>query len=68
MAGLVKGQLGPRRLGFLLRGCTTLFKLLSIFFHLPLIKFKISSYATLQAHKIVNVVFHREYSPGIVFV
>jgi multidrug transporter EmrE-like cation transporter len=26
------------------------------------------SYTTLQAHGIVNVVLHREYSPGIVFI
>jgi hypothetical protein len=26
------------------------------------------SYAALQAHKIVNVGLHQEYSPGIVFI
>jgi hypothetical protein len=26
------------------------------------------SYAALQAHKIVNVALHREYSPDIVFI
>jgi hypothetical protein len=26
------------------------------------------SYATPQAHRIVNVALHREYSPGIVFI
>jgi hypothetical protein len=26
------------------------------------------SYAALQAHRIVNVALHREYSPGIVFI
>jgi superfamily II RNA helicase len=26
------------------------------------------SYAALQAHKIVNVALHREYSPSIVFI
>jgi hypothetical protein len=26
------------------------------------------SYAAPQAHKIVNVALHREYSPGIVFI
>jgi hypothetical protein len=26
------------------------------------------SYAALQAHEIVNVALHQEYSPGIVFI
>jgi hypothetical protein len=26
------------------------------------------SYVASQAHKIVNVAFHREYSPGIIFI
>jgi hypothetical protein len=26
------------------------------------------SYAALQAHEIVNVALHREYSPGIIFI
>jgi hypothetical protein len=26
------------------------------------------SYAALQAHGIVNVALHREYSPGIIFI
>jgi hypothetical protein len=26
------------------------------------------SYAALQAHKIINVALHQEYSPGIVFI
>jgi hypothetical protein len=26
------------------------------------------SYAALQAHEIINVALHREYSPGIIFI
>jgi hypothetical protein len=35
--------------------------------HLHLIPVDVS-YAALQAHEIVNVALHREYSPGIVFI